>query len=87
MAAKPQLIKCLVWDLDNTLWQGTLLEDPEVRIPDEIRQVISTLDSRGILQSVASKNDYDPAWKRLEDSGSPNISFIRRSAGDVSPMR
>jgi len=61
------LVKCLVWDLDNTLWQGTLLEDPSVRLSSEILDVITTLDSRGILQSVASKNDYDLAWMRLED--------------------
>jgi hypothetical protein len=28
---KPTLVRCLIWDLDNTLWQGTLLEDPDVR--------------------------------------------------------
>jgi methoxymalonate biosynthesis protein len=69
MPDKPALVKCLVWDLDNTLWQGTLLEDSSVRLPSEIRDVITTLDSRGILQSVASKNDYDLAWQRLEDFG------------------
>src|ERR1700685_1087473 len=67
MNDKPALVKCLVWDLDNTLWQGTLLEDESVRLPGEIRDVIATLDSRGILQSLASKNDYDLAWQCLED--------------------
>jgi methoxymalonate biosynthesis protein len=58
---KPVIVKCLVWDLDNTLWQGTLLEDPDVKLSDEIRDVIVALDSRGILQSIASKNDDDLA--------------------------
>ncbi|MFD4668870.1 HAD-IIIC family phosphatase [Lentzea sp. NPDC058450] len=62
-------VKCLVWDLDNTLWQGTLLEDDEVRLSPEVLDVITTLDSRGILQSVASKNDHDHAWARLEELG------------------
>jgi methoxymalonate biosynthesis protein len=65
----PDLVKCLVWDLDNTLWRGTLLEDPDVRLPEEIRDVIIELDSRGILQSIASKNDHDLAWPRLEQLG------------------
>src|SRR5690242_17218538 len=69
MADNPTLVKCLVWDLDNTLWQGTLLEDDEVRLSGEVREVITTLDSRGILQSVASKNDFDHAWERLERLG------------------
>ena len=42
MADEPSLVKCLVWDLDNTLWQGTLLEDNEVRFSDEVRDVIQT---------------------------------------------
>jgi methoxymalonate biosynthesis protein len=66
---QPTLVKCLVWDLDNTLWQGTLLEDSDVRLADQIRDVIVTLDSRGILQSIASRNDYDLAWQRLEVLG------------------
>lgn len=85
MPSKPALVKCLVWDLDNTLWQGTLLEDPDVQLFSEIRNVIATLDSRGILQSVASKNDYDLAWRSLEDFGIaeyfvlPRIGWGRKS--------
>lgn len=65
----PVLVKCLVWDLDNTLWRGTLLEGGETTVPDEIRAAIVELDSRGILQSVASKNDFDLAWDRLTELG------------------
>ena len=85
MPDEPALVKCLVWDLDNTLWQGTLLEDPGVKLSDEVREVITALDSRGILQAVASKNDYDLAWKRLEDLGvaeyfvHPRIGWGRKS--------
>ena len=32
---KERKIKCLVWDLDNTLWDGVLLEDPQVSLRDE----------------------------------------------------
>ncbi|HEY8978243.1 MAG TPA: HAD-IIIC family phosphatase [Streptomyces sp.] len=63
------LVKCLVWDLDNTLWRGTLLEDAEVRFDDAVRDVLERLDERGILHSVASKNDHDLAWSRLEELG------------------
>ncbi|MEV2277999.1 HAD-IIIC family phosphatase [Nocardiopsis sp. NPDC049922] len=66
---RPTLVKCLVWDLDDTLWKGTLLEDGEVRVPDEVRDVVLELDARGVLQSVASKNDHDQAWARLERLG------------------
>jgi methoxymalonate biosynthesis protein len=66
---EPTLVKCLVWDLDNTLWRGTLLEDGEVVLSEQIRAVVAELDARGILQAVASKNDHDHAWARLEELG------------------
>lgn len=58
-------IKCVVWDLDNTLWQGTLLEGDSLVLTPGVRDLIQKLDNRGILQSVASKNDYDAAWAKL----------------------
>ncbi|CAM3015433.1 HAD-IIIC family phosphatase [Saccharomonospora xinjiangensis] len=69
MSEHKTTVKCLVWDLDNTLWKGTLLEDGEVTLADEIRAVVAELDSRGILQAVASKNDHEPTWARLEELG------------------
>lgn len=65
----PPMVKCLVWDLDDTLWRGTLLEDDGVQPFEWARAVITTLDGRGILQSVASKNDHDHAWPRLVELG------------------
>jgi methoxymalonate biosynthesis protein len=62
-------VKCLVWDLDNTLWQGILAEDDQVSLAESTRELITTLDARGILQSVASKNDHDHAWAMLEKLG------------------
>jgi FkbH-like protein len=58
-------IKCLVWDLDNTLWQGTLSEGDTLTVRPEVRALIETLDQRGILQSIASKNDPEPALAQL----------------------
>jgi methoxymalonate biosynthesis protein len=69
MAQQDRVVKCLVWDLDNTLWRGTLLEEDGVYIDDEVLHTIEILDSRGILQSVASKNDHDLAWSRLSELG------------------
>lgn len=58
-------IKCVVWDLDNTLWEGILLEGDSVRLKPGIREILSTLDSRGILMSIASKNNYEEAIEQL----------------------
>jgi len=62
-----RLIKCLVWDLDDTVWDGTLLEDGVVVLREGVAEVIRTLDERGILHSVASRNDHAAAMARLED--------------------
>ena len=62
-------IKCLVWDLDNTLWHGTLIEDDNVFLRDNVLDIIKTLDERGILQSIASKNEHHLATAKLQELG------------------
>ena len=64
-------VKCVAWDLDNTLWKGVLANDgPEgIRLRSEIIDAVKTLDSRGILNTICSKNDYDCAWTKLKELG------------------
>ena len=65
-------VKCLVWDLDGTLWNGILIEtdDPkELKLRPGVPEMLKALDERGIIQSVASKNDYDNAYPVLEQLG------------------
>jgi len=61
--SRPDKVKCIVWDLDNTLWDGILVEDGGVglRLKPKIFDVIERLDRRGILHSIASKNNYEDA--------------------------
>ena len=50
-------VKCVVWDLDNTLWKGTLIEteEPEkLQLNKGVLEIVQELDRRGIIQSVAS---------------------------------
>ena len=78
-------IKCVVWDLDNTLWDGTLVESDNVVLKDNAENIIKTLDERGILQSISSKNDFEVAKKKLEELGLwkyfiyPQISWNSKS--------
>lgn len=60
-------IKCVVWDLDNTIWDGIISEDKEVFIKGNVIEVIKTLDKRGILQSICSKNDFNVAMDKLKE--------------------
>ncbi|GAG37628.1 unnamed protein product, partial [marine sediment metagenome] len=61
-------IKLVVWDLDNTLWDGTVFyKDKEsVEIKPGTRAALKELDKRGITSSVCSKNNYDDADEMLE---------------------
>ena len=81
-------VKCLVWDLDNTLWNGTLIEteDPAtLELNSLVLETIEELDRRGVLQSVASKNDFEPAMDVLRTLGIadyflyPRISWAPKS--------
>jgi FkbH-like protein len=60
-------IKCVIWDLDNTLWKGVLLEDEQVYLNSNVIDIIKTLDNRGILQSIASKNEQTKAISKLAE--------------------
>ena len=65
-------VKCVVWDLDGTLWNGTLIEteDPgALTLRPGVRELMEALDNRGIIQSVASKNDHTAAMAVLERLG------------------
>lgn len=78
-------VKCLVWDLDHTLWDGILLEDDEVRLRPSVREILRTLDRRGVLLSIASRNNPADVLARLEqlDLGeyflSPSIGWHPKS--------
>ena len=62
-------MKCVVWDLDETLWRGVLGEGDEVTVSEVARAVVAALDERGILQSIASRNDRGAAEEGLAALG------------------
>ena len=74
-------MKLIIWDLDDTLWEGTLAEGDDLHLSEFRAEVIRTLNSHGIVNAICSKNDFRMAKKRLEDLGLweefvfPKISF------------
>lgn len=86
-ASKAGKLKCIVWDLDKTLWDGILIEDgsENVRVKPGVVEVIRELDRRGILHSIASKNSFDDAMQILKKHNldeyflSPQISWGPKS--------
>ena len=61
-------IKLVIWDLDETFWKGTLSEG-EVQIIAENVEIIKELTRRGIVNSISSKNDFEPAKAKLTEAG------------------
>lgn len=80
-----QKVKCVVFDLDNTLWKGVLVEADDVRFAADVIELLRFLDGRGILLSIASKNDHESAWRKLQELGLsdyflyPQIGWIPKS--------
>ena len=70
-AENPKKIKCVIWDLDKTIWDGVLGEqDPsQVSLRRGVLETMAALDEKGILQSISSKNDHDDAWGVLQRLG------------------
>jgi FkbH-like protein len=76
-ALKARTKKCIVLDLDNTLWGGIIGEDgiegiklgnatPGIEYLDFQRSLLS-LYNRGIILAVCSKNNYDDAIKVFQE--------------------
>lgn len=86
-ASSPKAVKCVVWDLDHTLWDGILSEGDTLQLKPGIVEIIKTLDARGILHSIASKNTYEDAMRKLQEFGIaeyflyPQISWSAKSQG------
>ncbi len=80
-------IKCVVWDLDNTVWDGVLAEDGDVKLRREALKIITELDRRGILNSISSKNSHCPAINKLKEFGidefflCPQVGWNPKSEG------
>jgi len=60
--------KCLILDLDNTLWQGVVGEDGvEKIIPDKkLQNYILSLMKQGIILAINSKNNLEDAMEAIE---------------------
>lgn len=61
-------IKLVIWDLDETFWSGTLSEGG-ARIPEEHVRLVKDLTDCGIINSICSKNEFEPTRKALQDAG------------------
>lgn len=61
-------IKVVIWDLDDTFWSGTLTEGGVSQIDSNI-SLVKLMTDCGVVNTICSKNDMDPAIQRLQEMG------------------
>ncbi|MDD5043635.1 MAG: HAD-IIIC family phosphatase [Patescibacteria group bacterium] len=61
-------IKLVIWDADNTLWDGTVYyRDKEaIKIKPGTKAALKELDKRGIISTMCSKNNYEDVDEMLK---------------------
>ena len=57
-------IKLVIWDMDETFWDGVISEN-EISIKQSNVETIKKLVDRGIMCSISSKNDYKVVKDKL----------------------
>lgn len=61
-------IKLIIWDLDNTIWDG-ILSEGEVHLRPIVPGLLEKLTNFGIVNSICSKNDNGQTNKKITDLG------------------
>ncbi|WP_280233188.1 HAD-IIIC family phosphatase [Nocardia cyriacigeorgica] len=63
------IVKCLVWDLDDTVWDGVVLENDAGPPRPWVRDALRILDERGIVHAIASRGIPEAAAAHLDEHG------------------
>ncbi len=84
-AAGPEAVRLVIWDLDDTFWQGTLSEGAVIHNARNAA-IVETLNRRGIVSAICSKNNHEPVEAALRAQGLwdkfvfPRIAFAPKGA-------
>lgn len=79
------MVKLVIWDLDETFWTGTLAEGEITPIAAHL-DLVRELSHRGIVNAICSKNDFARAREELVRLGVwdffifPRIAFAPKGA-------
>ena len=72
-------LKLVIWDLDETFWQGTLTEEGITPI-EKNHLWLERLTSRGIINAICSKNDPDLVQQKLDELGVSGLFVFNQVA-------
>lgn len=79
-------IKLVIWDMDDTLWKGTLSEE-DVEIPSVNADCVRKLVDRGIMNSISSKNNYNKVKSKLTEEGLWELFIFPKIGWDEKGMQ
>jgi len=65
-ATDPFHAKLIIWDLDDTLWSGTLAEGDAVVLNATRAELVRSFNRHGVVSALCSKNDPGAARAALE---------------------
>ncbi len=64
------MIKCIVWDLDNTIWDGIIDENkPISKLKPQIDRILKCAYEAGIINAIVSKNQENEAKNLMSKLG------------------
>ena len=64
--------KLVIWDLDETFWNGSLSEE-KISFKPEVLKFVQELVLKGIMNSICSKNDFEKVKSEFINNGLKNI--------------
>jgi FkbH-like protein len=85
--------KLLIWDCDETLWVGTVVDGDDVFITPKNLSIVKELHERGVVQSIASRNNLEDVRSRISEFGisdmflSPQADFERPKSQMVQQVK
>ncbi len=86
VALQAEAVRLVIWDLDETFWQGTITEGGISQYLQHHHDIVVELARRGIISSVCSKNDEASTLAILRERGIaeyfvfPSISWEPKGA-------
>lgn len=69
-------VKLIIWDLDDTLWDGSIMVSEDVKLRKSLIQGIKHLNNRGVINSICSNNYHDFTQTILERFGMYNLFIM-----------
>lgn len=62
-------VKCLVWEVDNTVWDGVVCDSTSGALRSDAVRALRTLSGRGVVHAVASRGELSWTTAVLQRHG------------------